>query len=127
VRIKGRFARADAPLVAIDKSSAKNHRDIKVEDARGIDLDGNREEAEADADDADADEEDDSDVSEAEDDGDSPSGSPGGSVPLDFRKHASKVPLVKTLETPKTRHERLSAMTGVSELATPDVPPGACA
>ena len=29
VRIKGRFARADAPLVTIDKSSAKNHPDIK--------------------------------------------------------------------------------------------------
>ena len=29
VRIKGRFARADAPLTAIDKSSAKNHKDIK--------------------------------------------------------------------------------------------------
>ena len=30
VRIKGRFARADAPLTAIDKSSAKNHKDIKA-------------------------------------------------------------------------------------------------
>ena len=31
VRIKGRFARADAPLTAIDKSSVKNHKDIKTE------------------------------------------------------------------------------------------------
>jgi hypothetical protein len=30
VRIKGRFARADAPLVAIDKSSAKNHPSLRA-------------------------------------------------------------------------------------------------
>ena len=42
VRIKGRFARADAPLVAIDKSSAKNHVDVKRANARRAEEEGAR-------------------------------------------------------------------------------------
>ena len=109
VRIKGRFARADAPLVTIDKSSAKNHPDIKGD---------TREEAEEGAvpDKSDAEEREtgDSDSeSEAEDDEPTPVGK---------RTRRGVHAVSKGLQKGKATH-----MTGVSELATPDVPPGACA
>ena len=49
MRIKGRFARADAPLVAIDKSSAKNHVDMKRMAARRAEEEAREPDAEADA------------------------------------------------------------------------------
>ena len=49
VRIKGRFARADAPLVAIDKSSAKNHVDVKRANARRAEEEARDPDAEEDA------------------------------------------------------------------------------
>jgi hypothetical protein len=109
VRIKGRFARADAPLVTIDKSSAKNHPDIKGD---------TREEAEEGAvpekSDAEERETGDSDSeSEAEDDEPTPVGK---------RTRRGVHAVSKGLQKGKATH-----MTGVSELATPDVPPGACA
>jgi hypothetical protein len=104
VRIKGRFARADAPLVAIDKSSAKNHRDIRGDAPIIV-----KEDAEETAHDAHTSESD----SEAEDDEPAPVGKRTRRGAHAVSKGNSK--------------GAATAMTGVSELATPDVPPGACA
>ena len=113
VRIKGRFARADAPLVAIDKSSAKNHPDVKGETREEADEErlvrdesDARDERETDAGDSDSD-------SEAEDDEPAPVGKR-------TRRGVHAVSKGLPKSAPKV-------MTGVSELATPDVPPGACA
>ena len=111
MRIKGRFARADAPLVAIDKSSAKNHPDIKGEAHEEAEegavpdkSDKSAEERET----GDSDSE-----SEAEDDEPAPVGKR-------TRRGVHAVSKGLPKSAPKV-------MTGVSELATPDVPPGACA
>ena len=113
VRIKGRFARADAPLVAIDKSSAKNHKDLKKEE-EGDAADTNG--------DADASDSDDSD------------NEVGDSMGKRTRRGRSGLVSVKDKTNKKQKIENASpgektqaAMTGFSELATPDVPPGACA
>ena len=113
VRIKGRFARADAPLGAIDKSSAKNHPDVKGETREEADEErlvrdesDARDERETDAGDSDSD-------SEAEDDEPAPVGKR-------TRRGVHAVSKGLPKSAPKV-------MTGVSELATPDVPPGACA
>jgi len=58
VRIKGRFARADAPLVAIDKSSACNHKDV-VPEGGSDDMGVKKEMDSDDSDDSDDDEVDD--------------------------------------------------------------------
>ena len=114
VRIKGRFARADAPLVAIDKSSAKNHRDIRGDAPIIVNEDAdekteNKVERETRARGAHTSESD----SEAEDDEPAPVGKR-------TRRGAHAVSKGNSKGT-------ATAMTGVSELATPDVPPGACA
>ena len=47
VRIKGRFARADAPIAAIDKSSVHKHKDVVKAEEIPINDDGDGEETEA--------------------------------------------------------------------------------
>lgn len=109
VRIKGRFARADAPLVTIDKSSAKNHPDVKGVARERADEDTvprASDERETDAGDSGSD-------SEAEDD-----------EPARVGKRTRRGVHAVSKGIPKGVAK---AMTGVSELATPDVPPGACA
>ena len=110
VRIKGRFARADAPLVAIDKSSAKNHVDVKRANARR---------AEEEAQDPDAEE----DAAAKEE------GEGSHSDAVGRRQRGMKASSPPSVADVLKRHREGggTAMDGVSELATPDVPPGACA
>jgi len=110
VRIKGRFARADAPLVAIDKSSAKNHVDMKRMAARRAEEEAREPDAEADA--------------ETKEEGE---GSHSDAVGRRQRRVKSASPPSVADVLKRHREGAGTAMDGASELATPDVPPGACA
>lgn len=109
VRIKGRFARADAPLLAIDASSAKNHADLKKEEE---DAAVARDAAVHDPGDETAD----SDLSDAE----------GADVGKRARGPSTGF-AEDSGPTKKVKIEHHVVTLGVSVLAAPDVPPGACA
>mmetsp|Transcript_5273 Transcript_5273/g.19744 ORF Transcript_5273/g.19744 Transcript_5273/m.19744 type:complete len:784 (+) Transcript_5273:75-2426(+) len=108
VRIKGRFARADAPLLAIDASSAKNHADLKKEEEDAAVV---RDAAVHDPGDETAD----SDLSDAE----------GADVGKRARGPSTGF-AEDSGPTKKVKIEHHVVTLGVSVLAAPDVPPGAC-
>ena len=169
VRIKGRFARADAPLAVIDKSSVCNHKDIKKTLAPGSnegsggdgvdDNDGDQAEVkevkDVDSDDSD-DSNDDVDVDFQDDDDDDDDeqlmanggiklgesiidscvrardaapavGGGGGDKKCEEMKAKKKAKLQVLDGSAGTKLVIPTSGTPGSELATPDVPPGACA
>jgi len=148
VRIKGRFARADAPLVAIDKSSAKNHPSLRAKlaekEKQETTADGD-ETAEVSAKVKTEGEEEHAHLSAASDASAEASDTDSDEDPADelgeARKREGNPPEKGTQahsrrETPARKKTRVdenarraaeAAMTGASDLATPDVPPGACA
>ena len=143
VRIKGRFARADAPLNAIDKSSACNHKDIKAltttdvnEDGDGDQTEVKREGKDIDSDDSD-DSNDDVDVDIDDDDDNDDDDDDDNDGELRSKRGKS----ISSLDRLGGRKDRVKVETQAldggkfvipssgngSELATPDIPPGACA
>ena len=142
VRIKGRFARADAPLTEIDKSSACNHKDLKAAIAAAVAT------AAAEAVEKPADT--DITISTAEvaaaavneegvnvkkeavnSDDDKSDRARDAEEENDAMQHESPdlkhVDVDQAADNKSMQWLNVMGMMGGSELATPDVPPGACA